>query len=82
MAGQPKPNAAVSTNTARVDVPRLLGALKVATTDQIQRITMPHLNHRHTDKPTAAKRKTARTATHTAALAGAFLCSHCGWTHR
>ena len=29
---------------------------------------MPHLSHRHTHKPTAAKRKTARTATHTTAL--------------
>ncbi|SEE51295.1 Replication-relaxation [Streptomyces sp. 2131.1] len=64
-----KSNAAGSTNTARADVLRVLGVLKVATTDQIQRIAMPHLNHRHTGKPTEAKRKTARTATHTAALA-------------
>lgn len=64
-----KSNAAGSTNTARADVLRVLGVLKVATTDQIQRITMPHLNHRHSDKATPAKRKTARTATHTAALA-------------
>ncbi|MGW1185679.1 replication-relaxation family protein [Streptomyces drozdowiczii] len=64
-----KSNAAGSTNTVRADVLRVLGVLKVATTDQIQRIAMPHLNHRHSDKATPAKRKTARTATHTAALA-------------
>ncbi|MGZ2360970.1 replication-relaxation family protein [Streptomyces sp. 372A] len=74
-AGRRTSNAAGSTNTARADVLRVLGALKVATTDQIQRIAMPHLNHRHTGKPTAAKRKAARTATHTAALAD--LRTHC-----
>lgn len=68
-AQKQKSNAAGSTNTARADVLRVLGVLKVATTDQIQRIAMPHLNHRHTEKPTPARRKAARTATHTAALA-------------
>ncbi|MYX68635.1 protein involved in plasmid replication-relaxation, partial [Streptomyces sp. KhCrAH-43] len=68
-AGKRKSNAAGSTNTARADVLRVLGVLKVATADQVQRIALPHLSHRHTEKPTPAKRKTARTATHTAALA-------------
>ncbi|MGW3176957.1 replication-relaxation family protein [Streptomyces sp. NPDC001153] len=34
----------------------------------IQRIGAPHLNYRHTDKPTPSKRKSARTASHTGAL--------------
>ncbi|WP_224756288.1 hypothetical protein [Streptomyces sp. col6] len=57
------------TNASRADVLRVLGVLKFVTTDQIQLISLPHLNHRHADKPTAAKRKAARTATPTAALA-------------
>ncbi|MEV5358590.1 replication-relaxation family protein [Streptomyces sp. NPDC052693] len=56
------------TNNYRGDVLRVLGALKVATTDQIQRIGAPHLTFRHADKPTPSKRKQARTASHTAAL--------------
>ncbi|MFE0776425.1 replication-relaxation family protein [Streptomyces sp. NPDC058861] len=68
MAGKKKTNPAGSTNTYRGDVLRVLGALKVATTDQIQRIGAPHLTFRHADKPTPSKRKQARTASHTAAL--------------
>ncbi|MFJ9915104.1 replication-relaxation family protein [Actinacidiphila glaucinigra] len=47
---------------------RVLGVLKVATTDQIQRIAAPHLSFRHTDKETPAEQKTARTAAHAGAL--------------
>ncbi|MET9656759.1 replication-relaxation family protein [Streptomyces sp. NPDC006510] len=47
---------------------RVLGALKVATADQIQRIGAPHLTFRHADKPTPSKQKQARTASHTGAL--------------
>ncbi|MGW8065978.1 replication-relaxation family protein [Streptomyces ziwulingensis] len=68
MAGKRKNNPAGSTNSYRGDVLRVLGALKVATTDQIQRIGAPHLTFRHADKPTPSKRKQARTASHTAAL--------------
>ncbi|MEV7282703.1 replication-relaxation family protein [Streptomyces sp. NPDC093111] len=68
MAGKRKTNPAGSTNSYRGDVLRVLGALKVATTDQIQRIGAPHLTFRHADKPTPSKRKQARTASHTAAL--------------
>ncbi|MFE7404450.1 hypothetical protein [Streptomyces sp. NPDC057557] len=46
----------------------MLGVLKVATTDQIQRIGAPRLSYRHTDKETPSEQKTARTASHTAAL--------------
>ncbi|MEU8523629.1 tyrosine-type recombinase/integrase [Streptomyces sp. NPDC048577] len=46
----------------------MLGALKVATTDQIQRIGAPHLTFRHADKEIPSKQKQARTASHTAAL--------------
>ncbi|MGW4766305.1 hypothetical protein ACWEPD_32100, partial [Streptomyces pseudogriseolus] len=52
MAGKRKNNPAGSTNSYRGDVLRVLGALKVATTDQIQRIGAPHLTFRHADKPT------------------------------
>ncbi|CAL9327285.1 replication-relaxation family protein [Streptomyces sp. SudanB182_2057] len=68
MAGKRKTNPAGSTNNYRGDVLRVLGALKVATTDQIQRIGAPHLTFRHADKPSPSKRKQARTASHTAAL--------------
>lgn len=68
MAGKRKNNPAGSTNNYRGDVLRVLGALKVATTDQIQRIGAPHLTFRHADKPTPSKQKQARTASHTAAL--------------
>ncbi|MFF5638681.1 replication-relaxation family protein [Streptomyces sp. NPDC012825] len=47
---------------------RVLGVLKVATADQIQRLSLPHLTYRHTLKPTPAKQKEARTASHRAAL--------------
>ncbi|MER7498370.1 hypothetical protein ABT033_38005 [Streptomyces pharetrae] len=47
---------------------RVLGVLKVATVEQIQQISTPHLSYRHTDKPTPAKRKQARTASHPGAL--------------
>ncbi|MDN3258796.1 hypothetical protein QWJ26_03060 [Streptomyces sp. CSDS2] len=68
MAGKRETNPAGSTNTFRDGVLRVLGALKVATADQIQRIGAPHLSYRHTAKPTPSKRKQARTASHTAAL--------------
>ncbi|MGI5359452.1 replication-relaxation family protein [Streptomyces sp. CA-252508] len=68
MAGKRKTNPAGSTNSYRGDVLRVLGALKVATADQIQRIGAPHLTFRHADKETPSKRKQARTASHTAAL--------------
>ncbi|MEV5687558.1 replication-relaxation family protein [Streptomyces sp. NPDC052164] len=61
-------NPAGSTNSFRGDVLRVLGVLKVATADQIQRIGAPHLNHRHTGKKTPSERKQARTASHTGAL--------------
>ncbi|MFE3995144.1 replication-relaxation family protein [Streptomyces goshikiensis] len=68
MTGKRKTNPAGSTNSYRGDVLRVLGALKVATADQIQRIGAPHLTHRHADKETPSKRKQARTASHTGAL--------------
>ncbi|GGP00259.1 replication-relaxation family protein [Wenjunlia tyrosinilytica] len=68
MAGKRKTNPAGSTNDLRGDVLRVLGVLKVATADQIQRIGAPHLSYRHTTKPTASERRTARTAAHTGAL--------------
>ncbi|MGW5342760.1 hypothetical protein [Streptomyces sp. HUAS TT3] len=52
MAGQRKTNPAGSTNSFRGDVLRVLGVLKVATADQIQRIGAPHLTFWHADKPT------------------------------
>ncbi|MEU9014730.1 hypothetical protein AB0D12_34300 [Streptomyces sp. NPDC048479] len=70
MAGKLKTNPAGSTNSFRGDVLRVLGALKVATADQIQRIGAPHLSFRHTDKETPSEQKTARTASHTGALSG------------
>lgn len=68
MAGKRKNNPAGSTNNYRGDVLRVLGALKVATADQIQRIGAPHLTHRHADKETPSQQKQARTASHTGAL--------------
>ncbi|MFI9588344.1 replication-relaxation family protein [Streptomyces sp. NPDC052236] len=68
MAGKRKTNLAGSTNGFRGDVLRVLGVLKVATADQIQRIGAPHLSFRHTDKKTPSEQKTARTASHTGAL--------------
>ncbi|GGS23891.1 hypothetical protein GCM10010284_66200 [Streptomyces rubiginosohelvolus] len=68
MAGTRKTNPAGSTNSYRADVLRVLGALKVATADQIQRIGAPHLTFRHADKEPASKQKQARTASHTGAL--------------
>ncbi|MEU5137926.1 replication-relaxation family protein [Streptomyces californicus] len=68
MAGTRKTNPAGSTNSYRADVLHVLGTLKVATADQIQRISAPHLTFRHADKPTPSKRKQARTASHTGAL--------------
>ncbi|MFF3558316.1 replication-relaxation family protein [Streptomyces tsukubensis] len=64
MAGRRKANEAGSSNGLRGDVLSVLGVLKVATADQIQRLAAPHLTYRHTDKPTPAKRKEARTASH------------------
>lgn len=63
-----KTNVAGSSNALRGDVLRVLGVVKAATTDQIQRAAAPHLTYRHTTKPTPSARKTARTAAHTAAL--------------
>ncbi|MCL7382226.1 replication-relaxation family protein [Streptomyces sp. 35G-GA-8] len=68
MGGKRRTNPAGSTNSFRGDVLRVLGVLKVATGDQIQRIGAPHLSHRHTDKDTPSKQKQARTASHTGAL--------------
>ncbi|MER7497975.1 replication-relaxation family protein [Streptomyces pharetrae] len=68
MAGKRKENEAGSSNDLRADVLRVLGVLKVATADQIQRLSSPHLTYRHTTKPTPAKRKEARTASHRAAV--------------
>ncbi|MGA5364227.1 replication-relaxation family protein [Streptomyces purpurascens] len=68
MAGKRKENPGGSSNNLRGDVLRVLGVLKVATAEQIQRIGVPHLSYRHTDKPTPSKRKQARTASHTGAL--------------
>ncbi|WRZ96467.1 replication-relaxation family protein (plasmid) [Streptomyces sp. NBC_01007] len=68
MAGKRKENEAGSSNDLRADVLRVLGVLKVATADQIQRLSLPHLTYRHTTKPTRAKRKEARTASHRAAV--------------
>ncbi|MFE7621115.1 hypothetical protein [Streptomyces sp. NPDC057496] len=34
----------------------------------LPQIGLPYLNHRHTNQPTVAQRKAARTATHTTAL--------------
>ncbi|GHH55729.1 replication-relaxation family protein [Streptomyces candidus] len=68
MAGKRKTNPAGSTNSYRGDVLRVLGALKVATADQIQRIGAPHLSFRHADKEPPSKRKQTRTASHTGAL--------------
>ena len=39
-AGKQKSNAAGSMDTARADVLRVLGVLKVATGDQVQRISL------------------------------------------
>jgi hypothetical protein len=64
MAGKRKTNPAGSTNSLRGDVLRVLGVLKVATADQIQRIVAPHLSFRYTDKKNSSKRKQARTASH------------------
>lgn len=68
MTGKRKANPAGSSNDLRGDVLRVLGVLKVATTDQIQRIAAPHLSFRHTLKKTPAEQKTARTAAHAGAL--------------
>ncbi|GHB32556.1 replication-relaxation family protein [Streptomyces chryseus] len=68
MAGKRVTNPAGSSNDLRGDVLRVLGVLKVATADQIQRIASPHLTYRHTTKPTASEQKTARTASHAGAL--------------
>ncbi|MEU6285512.1 replication-relaxation family protein [Streptomyces sp. NPDC047028] len=64
MAGKRKANEAGSSNGLRGDVLSVLGVLKVATADQIQRLASPHLSYRHTLKETPAKRKEARTASH------------------
>ncbi|MFD4948773.1 hypothetical protein ACFWNT_41270 [Streptomyces sp. NPDC058409] len=64
MAGKRKANEAGSLNGLRGDVLCVLGVLKVATADQIQRLASPHLTYRHTLKKTAALRKEARTASH------------------
>uniref|UniRef100_UPI002F906EB1 replication-relaxation family protein n=1 Tax=Streptomyces sp. NBC_01553 TaxID=2975877 RepID=UPI002F906EB1 len=67
MAGKRKGNESGSSNELRGDVLRVLGVLKVATADQIQRLSSPHLTYRHTTKKTPAKQKEARTASHRAA---------------
>ncbi|MGW2050826.1 replication-relaxation family protein [Streptomyces sp. NPDC001858] len=64
MAGRRKANEAGSSNGLRADVLCVLGVLKAATADQIQRLAAPHLTYRHTTKKTPAARKEARTASH------------------
>ncbi|MET9039328.1 replication-relaxation family protein [Streptomyces mirabilis] len=64
MAGKRRVNEAGSSNGRRADVLCVLGVLKVATADQIQRLASPHLTYRHTLKETASARKEARTASH------------------
>ncbi|WP_244291103.1 hypothetical protein [Streptomyces subrutilus] len=66
MAGKRLTNPAGSSNDLRGDVLRVLGVLKVATADQVQRIASPHLTYRHTTKASASEQKTARTASHAA----------------
>jgi hypothetical protein len=68
MAGKRKTNPAWSTNNLRGDVLRVLGVLKVATVEQIQQISAPHLSYRHADKDKPSRRKQARTASHLGAL--------------
>ncbi|MEU9190770.1 hypothetical protein AB0D14_40985 [Streptomyces sp. NPDC048484] len=68
MAGKRKTNPAGSTNNLRGDVLRVLGVLKVATVEQIQQISAPHMSYRHTDKDKPSQRKQARTASHLGAL--------------
>ncbi|MCU4749905.1 replication-relaxation family protein [Streptomyces sp. G-5] len=67
MKGRRVSNPSGSSNGLRSDVLRVLGVVKVATADQIQRLAVPHLSLRHADKPTAAARKEARTRAHCAA---------------
>lgn len=67
MTGKRKENEAGSSNDLRADVLRVLGVLKVATADQIQRRSSPPLTYRHTTKPTPARQKEAGTASHRAA---------------
>lgn len=62
--GRRRANEAGSSNGLRGDVLCVLGVLKVATADQIQRLASPHLTYRHTLKKTASVRKEARTASH------------------
>ena len=61
-------NPGGSSNALREDVLKVLGVLKVVTADQIQRVAASHLTFRHTTKPTAARRKEARTAAHRGVL--------------
>lgn len=68
MTGKRKTNPAGSTNNLRGDVLRVLGVLKVATVEQIQQISAPHMSYRHTDKEKPSERKQARTASHLGAL--------------
>ncbi|MFJ3235939.1 hypothetical protein [Streptomyces sp. NPDC086787] len=63
-----KANEAGSSTGHRADALRVLGVLKAATADQIQRLSSPHLTYRHTTKETAAKRKEARTVSVVRAL--------------
>ena len=69
MRGKRRANPGGSSNPLRADVLRVLGVLKVATADQVQRLCLPHLTYRHTGKPTDVLRKQARTASHRAAAA-------------
>ncbi|MEV0126627.1 hypothetical protein AB0I16_34645 [Streptomyces sp. NPDC050703] len=68
MAGKREENPAGSSNNLRGDVLRVLGVLKVATVEQIQQISAPHMSYRHTDKEKPSERKQARTASHLGAL--------------
>lgn len=64
MAGKRKENEAGSSNDLGGDVPRVLGVLRVATAEQIQRLSSPYLTYRHTLKPTALARREARNVAH------------------
>ncbi|WP_328667205.1 replication-relaxation family protein [Streptomyces sp. NBC_00322] len=66
MSGARKRYPSGSSGPLRADVLRVLGVLKVATPDQIQRLTLPHLTYRYTELP-ESKRKSARNKAHRAA---------------
>jgi hypothetical protein len=76
MAGKREENPAGSSNNLRGDVLRVLGVLKVATVEQIQQISAPHMSYRHSDKEKRSQRKQARTASH---LGRSPICASTAW---